>query len=172
LVKWTPVVLGKQFPRLPRQRKVNYSTEYLLNSGEVPPHIEELPESPIINLPLVNIQHQLSKLVELSSLGSDDQLCFFLESYLAKLRQGLYSASTSASHLRPCKLKLSKKEEIWNEFRAFMDNVNGLGHSQPLVPISQVQPCPLPINRRREAKKILKQEQIIEQYKADGLKPR
>ena len=110
VLKWTSVVIGTAFPRVTKAQKMNYSTEYLLHSGEAPPSVNDLPDCPIISLPLTNIQQQLENLIDLRSLATDDDLCFNLEHYLSSLRQGKVSCISLQPMTTTSPLKLKKSE--------------------------------------------------------------
>lgn len=74
------------FPRLPREVSVSYNSSQLLNSGEVPPIVQQLQGGVILKAPLQNIEQYLSKFLDLPNLLSDDELCQGLEDWLARLR--------------------------------------------------------------------------------------
>jgi hypothetical protein len=57
-----------------------------LNTGEIPPGVRQLPGAKIINLPLEEVESYLRQGLELSNLPSDDDLVWFLESYLDSIR--------------------------------------------------------------------------------------
>lgn len=120
VLKWTPVVLGTAFPRITKAQKLNYSTEYLLHSGEAPPSVQELPECPIISMPLTNIQQHLENLIDLRSLAPDDELVFNLEQHLYSVRQGQVAALASRSGTLSSSLQLRKADKVWEELEQFL----------------------------------------------------
>ena len=87
VIKWTPVVLGKQFPTHVNKIKFEYNTGRCMNSGEIPVGVRELQGGIIINLPLENIEQTLKRMISIDSLLTDDQLIQQLELFLDKVRE-------------------------------------------------------------------------------------
>ena len=63
MIKWTPVILGKVFPASVQPMKFEYNNSQLLNSGDIPPHVNNLSGGLIFRLPLDNIEDTLKKLI-------------------------------------------------------------------------------------------------------------
>jgi hypothetical protein len=83
---WTPVVIEDRFPSIVKALKLEYKTDHSLNSGEVPPHIEDLEGGVIINLPTSGSEHDLKASIDFSNLLSDDDLVSLLENHLDNIR--------------------------------------------------------------------------------------
>jgi hypothetical protein len=125
-----------------------------------------------MRLPLERIKHSLKKLIDLKSLLSDDELCRLTDEYLESLKKEAQPLLRTQAGLRLRAGELKVGDQIWNEFKAFLDRAPPAQSSTTPNPNSQMLRNPFPFYRRREAKLEEKKEKIVERYKSTMDKPR